>query len=96
MTRGSRPQLEVCHKLTLLPCAKEIVENAAKSVLIRVFDPTTDHLGRAIQRELHILRGCHIQSFRADMQVEVVLDVTRLVERGEPIAVRFYSVYEKR
>jgi hypothetical protein len=96
VTRGSRPQAEVCHKLTLLPCAREIVEKAMDSVLVRKLDSGTDELGRAIERELHVVRGRHVQRFRADMRVDAVLEVTRLVKDQKTTCVKFYSVYERR
>jgi hypothetical protein len=79
-----------------LPCAREIVEKATDSVLVRKLDSGTDELGREIERELHVVRGQHVQRFRADMQVDAVLEVTRVVKDGKTTGVKFYSVYERR
>jgi hypothetical protein len=96
LTRGSRPQAEVCHKLTLLRCAKEVIERSGESTLVRTLQPCNDENGRPIKRELHALRGQSLQRFRADIWVYVVLEVKKLAKDGSVVNVSFYSVYEKR
>lgn len=96
LTQGSRPQVEVCHKLTLLRCAKEIVEKSWDSTLVRTLGPYKDEIGRTITRELHALRGQSRQRFRAGIWVYVILEVKKLVTDGSVVSTSFYSVYERR
>ncbi len=119
VVRVSRSQAEVCHKLSLLRCAKELVEKATQSVKLRDLDRrvgsswsealknavgvtpqrirSTDHLGRPVERELHVIHGRSLPPFRPPIEIEVVLLVARPQQDTRSIlSTTFYSVYELR
>lgn len=75
MTRVSRPQREACHKLSLLPCARELIQKARSARRVRVL--VNPRRPSRIQRELYVLRGPHKSPFQADIKVEVVIEVAR-------------------
>ena len=93
----SRPQSEVCHKLSLLPCARELINLTHESVMVRtiVERPVIWHGAvRQISTELHALRAPRESRFQADINVEVILEVTK--EYGAVIGTKFLSVCERR
>jgi hypothetical protein len=96
VTRRSRPQPEVCHKLSLLPCAREVIETCREAVLVRKLVPYVDASGRLVLRDLHVLRGRSQQPFRADIWVFVVIELKTFVDEDSVLGASFYSVYERR
>ncbi len=88
ITRVSLSQHAIIHKLTLLPCAKELIETATESHFLR-------RIGENISlKELHALRGLYQPKFKTNVLVEVVLEVMKRGNRV--ISTKLYSIQEKR
>jgi hypothetical protein len=96
VTRGSRPQPEVCHKLALLPCAQEVIETCPEAVPVRTLEPIFETRQRVVLRDLYALRGRSPQRFRSDIWVYVVIEVKRRYLDNSILNASFYSVYERR
>jgi hypothetical protein len=88
LTRVSRPQREVIHKLSLLPCAREIIEKVSVPEFRRSIS------GPHGQRKLYALSGRHEPRYRGSLAIEVIIEV--FSHRNAPKRVNFLSVYEKR
>jgi hypothetical protein len=87
LTKASSPADMIIHRLSLLPCAKELIELSSKGALVRVTSPDGP------RTELQSVRGVVRPKFRAAIVVEVVLEVRFPCERYR--ATKLYSVYER-
>ncbi len=90
ITRVSSPQRAIIHKLSLLPCARELVERAPHSLFLRAFDDPDQRL----RRELRALRGFYRSKHQANLMVEVILDVVRT--KKKVVRAKLYSIHERR
>ncbi len=86
ITRRSVPQRAICHRLSLLPLARELIESGAEPKLVREFDGG--------KRKLLILIGLLRPRYRAAALVTVVVEKQKL--NSDDAIVRFYSVHERR
>ncbi|MCP4110983.1 MAG: TIR domain-containing protein [Desulfobacteraceae bacterium] len=87
ITRISSNQREVAYKLTLLPFAKELIEKATESYLLR------NSRSYKEDRELYAIRGLHQSTFRAKLIVEVILEVVMSNTKGKKATL--YSINER-
>jgi SIR2-like domain len=84
--KGTRtPQREVAHRLSLLPCAKEVLQKATNARPVRTL------FGR---RKLLCVQGVHTSRHEADIIVNVIVEQYQS-KFGEPRHT-FLSVYEER
>lgn len=102
ITRIKSSQREICHKLSCLPCARELIMNANQCRFLRKIErdgAKEEENSRIIDdpksvKELWSICGTHQSPFRADVLLEVVIEVER---RGQNILkATFYSLHEKR
>ena len=84
ITRVRVPQREICHRLSLLPCAREVVEKAPTYRIVR-------RLGR---RVLISLEGVYRSPYQADVLVEVIVEQLRSKRDGTTNTL--LSVHERR
>jgi hypothetical protein len=90
ITRVSRPQREVAHKLSLLPCAKAILESASRSEFRRKIETATELI------EYHSVNGVYKAFYRRDAHIEVIVELVRpKISPSKEPQVRFFSVYER-
>lgn len=85
ITRVSSPQQEIIHKLSLLPCAKELIERTNKSTIFWKINA---------EKELYLLKGLCSTRYREDILVEVILEVSKI--NGKIVSTKLYSVHERR
>lgn len=99
LTRVTRSPEEINHKLSLLPCAREILERTPESTLLRelptsVWRPRTcPPSNNPIRRELRSVSGIHRVSYRSEARIEVVVEVARIGKRI--LGARLRSVRER-
>ena len=86
LTRASSSQREIIHKLSLLICAKELIEKTSRSTLFRS--------GRDQRNELHLLRGICSKRYREDILVEVILEAS--MDSQQTASTKLYSIHERR
>lgn len=108
ITRTSVPQQDVCHKLALLPLARETLEKSNRSYFLRLLNSDwhpsrtkqTKDVSRSdlwfndLRRELHSVRGVYRTKYRKDILIEVVLEVIKV--SGRTICVRLYGIHERK
>jgi hypothetical protein len=88
LTRNTSAQIDIAHRVALLPFAREILKTASRSQFVRKLKS-----GRE-RSELHVLSGLYRPNYGADAIVEVVVEVDK---RGRRIKkATFHSVYERR
>lgn len=87
VTRVTCSPAAVVHKLSLLPSAREVVERGSRSHHLR--DLSADG-----SKQLHAVRGIVHTPYRANILVEVVLEVT--MRRGQVDATKLFALHERR
>jgi hypothetical protein len=91
LTRVARPQREVAHKLSLLPCAREIIESTKHAEFRRRIAE-----GGAII-DYYAVSGVYKAVYRRDLLVEAIIEVVRSANaKRRQGQARFLSVYERR
>lgn len=99
LTKVSRSPQDVIHRLSLLPCAREILERTPDSTFMRDL-PTSgwtprgcSNAGNGIRRELRSVSGIRRVSHRSDALIEVVVEVARIGKHT--LGARLRSVRER-
>lgn len=88
LTRNTLAQLDITHRLALLPFAKETLEIASQSQFVRRLESYRS------RRELHIVNGLYKPKHKAELIVEVVVEIEK---KGKRIRkAKLYSLYERR
>jgi len=89
ITRVSKPQRSVIHRLALLPAARELLEKATRSRFLRILKPP----GLGCERTLRGICGVYRKVYQADVMVEAIVEVTNFGGRKQ---VKLYAIHEKR
>jgi hypothetical protein len=87
ITRHSASKNAILHKLSLLPCAKELIEVCESGLRVRVLREVGPRI------ELHMVRGLIRVPYRRDILLAAMLEL-RTTHDGRKRA-KFYSLYER-
>jgi hypothetical protein len=87
ITRPALPGPAVAHRLSLLPCAREVIERVTEFKFLRLL-----RIVKGIRVEFVALRATVAPAYRRPADIEVIVQVAR--RRKRVIAARLYSVHE--